>query len=250
MIEYDLLKNDRILIVKPDGPLAREDFENLAASIDPALDEIGGLKGLMIEASDFPGWKDFAGLVSHIKFVKNHHQRIARIAVVSEVSFVKLLPSVARHFVGAEMRRFAPDQRNDAIGWLSGEATAEASKPASMRFYQHDEPPAIWIEIKGRVSRDDYLKLLEPMKAQFAGGDPVSVLVELTDYEGLEMGAMWEDMKFGFGNVKKLRRMAIVTDKKWIEVLTRALDPLFSTEMRTFEFDQEMEAWEWVIEED
>lgn len=247
MIEHDLLKEERILIVKPNDPLAKEDFEELAQKIDPALEEIGGLNGLMIDAPDFPGWKDFAGLVSHIKFVRSHHEQIKRVAVVSDNSFVKMLPTVASHFVNAEMRRFAPDQRNDAIAWFSGEPVAEKPAPASIRFVQSEDPSAIWIEINGKITRDDYRKLLEPMTEQFESGKPVSVLVQMKDYDGAELGAMWEDMKFGFGHLKNLRRMAIVTDKKWLEVLTNVIDPLFSAEMKPFSTEGEMEAWEWVI---
>jgi len=247
MIEHDLLKGERLLLIKPDGPLAKEDFEQLAQTIDPMLEDMDRLNGLMIDAPEFPGWKDFAGLISHIKFVKNHHQQIKRVAVVSDNTFVKRLPTVARHFVNAELRRFSPNQRDDALAWLSRELNPEKRAPASLRFVQNEEPPAIWIEVNGRVTRDDYLKLLEPMKEQFEASEPVSILVELKEYDGMECGAVWEDIKFGCGHLKNLRRMAIVTDKKWLTMLTKLMDPLFAAEMKPFSTEQEMEAWGWAI---
>ena len=167
--------------------------------------------------------------------------------MVSDNTFVKRLPTVARHFVNAELRRFSPNQRDDALAWLSRELNPEKRAPASLRFVQNEEPPAIWIEVNGRVTRDDYLKLLEPMKEQFEASEPVSILVELKEYDGMECGAVWEDIKFGCGHLKNLRRMAIVTDKKWLTMLTKLMDPLFAAEMKPFSTEQEMEAWGWAI---
>ena len=95
-----------------------QDFERLAMEVDPYLAEAGELRGLMIYTDSFPGWADFAALVSHIRFAKDHQQRIARIAAVTDSGFLSILPKIANHFVRADVRHFPYDQKQAALDWL------------------------------------------------------------------------------------------------------------------------------------
>src|SRR4029078_10578313 len=118
MITHELLPEAGILIIKPESALEATDFEKLAQEIDPYIQENGKLQGILIDAEKFPGWKNFAGLIAHLKFVKNHHQKISRIAVVSDSSFLTIAPKFASHFVQAEIKLFSQLQREEAFNWL------------------------------------------------------------------------------------------------------------------------------------
>ena len=96
------------------------DFERLAEKVDPFIEEKGKLNGLMIFAESFPGWNDFAALVSHLKFVKDHHQSIERVAAVTDSGFLSILPRVARHFIRAEIKHFDCRDKKHAQVWLRG----------------------------------------------------------------------------------------------------------------------------------
>jgi hypothetical protein len=119
MIPHKLLETEGILVVTPNAPFESTDFESLAHEIDPYIEQNGKLHGLMIDVESFPGWKDVAGLVAHLKFVKNHHQKIQKVAVVSDSSFLSVAPKIASHFVKADLRHFSHAQKDDAMHWLS-----------------------------------------------------------------------------------------------------------------------------------
>ena len=121
MLAHKLMRAEGILLLTPGAPLESTDFKELAAEIDPYIEETGKLHGLMIEADAFPGWKDFAALVAHLIFVKNHHQKVQKVAVVSDSSFLTHAPKVASHFVQAELRHFDANQKAEALRWLQGE---------------------------------------------------------------------------------------------------------------------------------
>lgn len=123
MLNYELNRMDSILIVKPIGPLEATDFEKLIQEVDPYIEEEGKLNGLMVYAESFPGWDDFAAFLSHIKFVKNHHQKIKKIAAVTGSGFLSIMPQVANHFVKAEIRHFDYDDKNAALNWLKDLST-------------------------------------------------------------------------------------------------------------------------------
>jgi hypothetical protein len=78
MIQVEFDRNAGILTVTPAAPLNKQDFINLAAEMDPYIEKEGKLSGLVIRIESFPGWENFAGLLSHLKFVREHHKKIQK----------------------------------------------------------------------------------------------------------------------------------------------------------------------------
>lgn len=120
MIQPQLFRDQGIVEIRPSGPLARADFEELALLVDPFIETHGDLRGLAIVAERFPGWDSFAALLEHLRFVRGHHQKVRRVAVVSDAVTLTLLPRLASHFVSAEVRHFPYGERNEALAWLEG----------------------------------------------------------------------------------------------------------------------------------
>jgi hypothetical protein len=118
MVNYELLRDEGILIIRPQASLEAADFQKIAEEVDPYIEANGKLRGVMIDAESFPGWKDFAALVAHLKFVKGHHRNVEKIAAVSDSSFLAIAPKIASHFVQADVRHFAHSQREEALAWL------------------------------------------------------------------------------------------------------------------------------------
>jgi hypothetical protein len=119
MIHFELFRDQSLLVVTPQGRLESSDFEHLAHEIDPFIEETGGLQRLMIYTKTFPGWNDFAGLLSHLKFVRHHEQYIEKLATVSDSEVLTILPAIAKHFIKAEVRHFAFDDEAAARAWLT-----------------------------------------------------------------------------------------------------------------------------------
>src|SRR5687767_13324294 len=118
MIKANLDKTTGILHVKPSGPLEEGDFELLAGLADPYIAKKGALTGLVVEIERFPGWKNLAGMLKHFRFVRGHHRKIRRIALVTDARIGKFAPSLARHFVAADVRRFPAGEAGKAKKWL------------------------------------------------------------------------------------------------------------------------------------
>ena len=117
-IGMEFSKAEGILVLRPEGAIEAGDFEAVAAEVDPFLEQEGELRGLMVDAPHFPGWKGFEGFVSHLKFVRAHHERIGKVAFVSDSAILKSHPAIGRHFVGAELRQFSSDRKEAAKTWL------------------------------------------------------------------------------------------------------------------------------------
>ncbi len=128
MITARLDKEKGILHVKPSGPLEEGDFETLAALADPYVAKKGRLAGLLIEIERFPGWKNLAGMMKHFRFVRNHHRKIRRVALVTDARIGQFAVKFARHFIAAEVRRFPAGHAGDAKKWLTVEESKQAGK--------------------------------------------------------------------------------------------------------------------------
>ena len=118
MIKARLDKESGILHVKPSGPLEEADFETLSALADPYINRKGALPGLVLEVDRFPGWKNLAGMIKHFKFVRSHHRRVRRVALVTNARIGTIAPRLARHFVAAEVKRFPAGRSADARRWI------------------------------------------------------------------------------------------------------------------------------------
>ncbi|HEX9180251.1 MAG TPA: STAS/SEC14 domain-containing protein [Burkholderiales bacterium] len=118
MLIHELLQDEGILIIRPQGALEAADFEALAKDVDPYIEAHGRLRGLVIQAQSFPGWSDFAALLSHFRFVRDHHRLIARVAAVSDSALLSFGPRIASHFVAAEVRHFRSPEREQALAWV------------------------------------------------------------------------------------------------------------------------------------
>ena len=66
------------------------------------------------------GWQDLAGLLAHLRFVRDHHRNVKRVAAIGNGLAVSIVPALARHFVDAEIRHFTADQRDGAMAWAKG----------------------------------------------------------------------------------------------------------------------------------
>lgn len=128
MIHSELLADQAVLVLTPAGPLTAADFTRIAAVVDPYIEQHGKLKGLLIHASSFPGWDDFAALVSHLRFVRDHHKKIERIAVATDSAVLSTLPRIASHFVAAKVRHFDYADRGAALRWLAHDIVSGPAK--------------------------------------------------------------------------------------------------------------------------
>jgi hypothetical protein len=117
-LRFELIGEKALLILEPQGELEAGDFARLEAEVDPYLSKAGKLQGLMIVAEHFPGWDDFTAFTSHVRFVREHHRKIRKVAFVTDDRLLSTLPRVASVFVSAKVRAFPMAERDRALDWL------------------------------------------------------------------------------------------------------------------------------------
>ena len=118
MIKHEFRENDGILIIEPESSLQASDFDMLSSIVDPHINKNCKLNGLVIHTESFPGWQDFGAMLAHVKFVKDHHAHISKVAAVADEGIIAILPTIADHFVRADVKHFGVDDLDSAIEWI------------------------------------------------------------------------------------------------------------------------------------
>lgn len=118
MIEQTIIPSKGLVILKPLSALTKDDFIALTESVDAYLESHDKLNGLMIYVKEFPGWEDFEGFVGHMRFVRDHHQEITKLALVTDTKLASSMPKLAQHFIRAEIKNFAFSEYDEGLEWL------------------------------------------------------------------------------------------------------------------------------------
>ena len=243
MIDIKIQPNG-VVIIRPTSGLSEADFDGLNDAVDAHLASGGRLSGLVIDAPSFPGWASLSGLVSHVRFVKDHHRLLSRVAFVSDNGFLQALPKIGRHFVQAEVRHFDGGESEEAIQWVS---EAPENPDHALRWAWFPEETVMWVSVDGKVTSAGYRKLLDEMEEILKQQSPISFLVNLENLDDFELGAMMADMRFGFSHLKHFKRIALVGHEGWIRKLAGLPNP-FSVKVKAFTKDEEEGAWNWLSE--
>lgn len=118
MIECNLDAVRSILYVRPLSALNEDDFTKLASTIDSYIEATGKLDGLVIQLPRFPGWENFAAMTAHLRFVRDHHRHIKKVAVITDSMLGGIAEHLASHFVSADIKRFSTKEDQAAREWI------------------------------------------------------------------------------------------------------------------------------------
>ncbi|MGD7652298.1 MAG: STAS/SEC14 domain-containing protein [Verrucomicrobiales bacterium] len=231
-----------ILTLHPSGAITRNDFTSITETVDQWLERGNTLKGLIIEAESFPGWKDFAGLSAHLRFVKNHHLNIPRVAFLSDSGFLAALPRIGRHFVNAELRHFNSDALEAALDWINSPPQEKTHALHQAWFPAHH---LIWLRINGRITTAEYKAWIEDVKSHIQQHGRVSFLIDIDNLDGVDFGALVADLKFGLTHLTNIKRIALTGHLGWARKIAAFPNP-FPFEIKAFDDNHEYDAWSWL----
>jgi len=130
-VSHRILPESGVMVVEVHQALRTQDFDALALAADVWIEAHGGLQGFVIHARAFPGWENFASVLRHVRFVRDHQRKIRRIALVIDSAMATLAPVVAEHFIQAEIKSFAYDHLDDAITWAGARPARSAVTPTT-----------------------------------------------------------------------------------------------------------------------
>ncbi len=106
----------------------------------------------------------------------------------------------------------------------------------------------VGIKIERKLTQDDYELLLSYIDRLRKEVGPLKLLLDMTECEGLNSLALWEDLARKLRLLPEILRVAIVADHHWMECGTKVFHPLLKSTVQYFSPTQLDKAWSWVKE--
>jgi hypothetical protein len=111
----------------------------------------------------------------------------------------------------------------------------------------------IGLSASGKLTKDEYQNVLEPALKEGVESGELRMVFRLTDFDGLEANAWFEDAKTGFGAIlhdhAAWRRFALVTDVDWVARAYRLFIWATPGEVKIFGLDELEDAKAWAAAE-
>jgi hypothetical protein len=118
MIKIEVVSANALRLTAPEK-LKADDFPQLAPQIDSLISQHGKIR-LLIDASGFNGWENIAAFQNHVGFIRTHHQKVERIAVIVAHNWQHWLIGAVRIFLHPVVRAYDKSRESEALQWIVG----------------------------------------------------------------------------------------------------------------------------------
>lgn len=101
--------------------------------------------------------------------------------------------------------------------------------------------------IGGEVTREEYAQITRQIEGALESfGTPICLLIEVRDLEGIDAGALWDDIRFSVKHWHDIAALALVGETEKLGRLAKIGGAVSPTEVRQFEPEAIHNAWEWI----
>lgn len=107
-------------------------------------------------------------------------------------------------------------------------------------------PGSLHITLSGKLRREDYDMFVPAIESAIGEYGKLNLLVELKDFHGWSVGALWEDVKFDIKHFNHVKRLAIVGDKKWEAGMAVFCNPFTTAKVSYFDKNELESALKWI----
>lgn len=119
-----------------------------------------------------------------------------------------------------------------------------------MELLEMADDRVVGVRIDGKIREADIRAMVELVEAKLNQHDKLRAYVEVERLGGIELGALFEDLRMGLKYWDRFERKAAVTDAKWMAKVAEVVDPLFPwIQVRAFATGDRAAAIAWLSED-
>jgi hypothetical protein len=246
MLKVNLNKRESIVILEHIGKLSEVEFIDASKIIDPFIIENKKLNGLIIYVESFPSWDSFSSLLEHLKFVHNHHKKISHVAFVTNSLLGDFAQSFMDYFISAEIKTFSFPKLDEAKNWINKSNFKRHG--LSIEIEKFDDEFMLSFKVSGKLTHEDYEKINPLIESALEGtqNPKLNVLADISELEGWEFHAVWDDLEFGLKYGSTFGKVAIYGTQAWIDYGVKISSWFVGGEIK--QFDHLNDAINWISE--
>lgn len=102
-------------------------------------------------------------------------------------------------------------------------------------------------KLSGKLHDSDY-KTFVPAIDEAAKSGKVRLLAQFHDFQGWDMHALWDDIKFATTHCTAFDRIALVGEKSWEKWMSAVCKPFTMAKIQYFDAADIDKAWAWLAE--
>ncbi|MEO8325991.1 MAG: STAS/SEC14 domain-containing protein [Nitrospirota bacterium] len=114
------------------------------------------------------------------------------------------------------------------------------------RILDGSENGTIGIRVESKLSPEEYELLNFYLEHLMQEVGPINFLCDMTNFEGVNGKALWEEMADHLQNAQDYQRIAVVGNRRWLEGRPKVSVPWPRAQFKYFTPDQTDEAWHWL----
>ncbi|HKB37913.1 MAG TPA: STAS/SEC14 domain-containing protein [Gemmataceae bacterium] len=109
-------------------------------------------------------------------------------------------------------------------------------------------PKVLGFKMSGKLHDEDYKQFVPMVDDAIAKSGKVRILAQFHDFQGWDLHALWDDIKFSTTHCTKIERIALVGDKTWEKWMAKVCKPFTMAKVRYFDASEIDAAKAWLGE--
>jgi len=125
---------------------------------------------------------------------------------------------------------------------------AEVQRASAITRRASPRPTLLAFEIAGKIAKADIEAMARQIDAAFDAYDRIDILLIMSDFEGLDAGAVFDREALGAQarSVRHVHKYGVVGAPSWARAMIEFSDFLSPVDAKTFDLAEEAEAWAWI----
>jgi hypothetical protein len=103
-------------------------------------------------------------------------------------------------------------------------------------------------KLSGKLHDEDYKKFVPLVDAELAKEGKVNVVAQFQEFHGWDLHALWDDIKFATTHCSKIKKIALVGERKWEKWMAAVCKPFTLAKVRYFDATAVDAAKAWLAE--
>ena len=244
--------DDSLIAMTLSGKITAEEVDRAYDLMGEKLSS-GGKTSLYLELQgdfDMEGaalWRDTARAPD----ILGKFKQFDRIAFVASQGWMRGIAKVEGALLSLtkiEMEVYNEGEADYALAWVKGKVEQEHT--SSLREVSTGDPGLVAFEINGKIRKTDLIEMKAIIEKLKSATPPKRAIALIRDFKGAELSvfAQSDFISLKKDAINNLERYAIVGAPDWIETMVSKTNSLISIDMKSFDADEEDDAWAWIKE--
>lgn len=118
----------------------------------------------------------------------------------------------------------------------------------SVELHEEGSGKILIMKLTGKLTKQDYEQFTPEVERLIKKHGKLRMVVQMHEFHGWTIGAIWEDIKFDWRHFADIERLALVGDSKWEAGMASFCKPFTKAAVRYFYAAKAEEAFTWINE--